>query len=73
MQSKVEICGVNTSKLPQLKNEETMDLLARVKEGDQEARSRLISCNLRLVLSVVQRFSNRGEPWMICFKSVALD
>jgi len=62
MQSKVEICGVNTSKLPQLKNEETMDLLARVKEGDQEARSRLISCNLRLVLSVVQRFSNRGEP-----------
>ena len=62
MQSKVEICGVNTSKLPQLKNEEIMALLARVKEGDQEARSRLISCNLRLVLSVVQRFSNRGEP-----------
>ena len=62
MQSKVEICGVNTSKLPQLKNEEIMALLARVKEGDREARSRLISCNLRLVLSVVQRFSNRGEP-----------
>ena len=62
MQSKVEICGVNTSKLPQLKNEEIMALLARVKEGDREARSRLISSNLRLVLSVVQRFSNRGEP-----------
>jgi RNA polymerase sporulation-specific sigma factor len=62
MQSKVEICGVNTAKLPQLKNEETMALLQRVKEGDAEARSRLVSCNLRLVLSVVQRFSNRGEP-----------
>lgn len=62
MQSKVEICGVNTAKLPQLKNEETMVLLQRVKEGDAEARSKLVSCNLRLVLSVVQRFSNRGEP-----------
>ena len=62
MQTKVEICGVNTAKLPQLKNEETMALLAQVKAGDQQARSRLISCNLRLVLSVVQRFSNRGEP-----------
>lgn len=62
MQSKVEICGVNTAKLPQLKNEETMALLQRVKEGDAEARSKLVSCNLRLVLSVVQRFSNRGEP-----------
>ena len=62
MQSKVEICGVNTAKLPQLKNEETMQLLQKVRQGDQEARNRLVSCNLRLVLSVVQRFSNRGEP-----------
>lgn len=61
MQGKVEICGVNTSKLKVLKNEETMNLLRRTKEGDLEARQKLIEGNLRLVLSVIQKFSNRGE------------
>ena len=61
MQHKVEICGVNTSKLKVLKNEETRALLLRAKEGDQQAREELISGNVRLVLSVIQRFSNRGE------------
>lgn len=61
MQGKVEICGVNTSKLKVLKNDETMDLLRRTKEGDREARQKLIEGNLRLVLSVIQKFSNRGE------------
>ncbi|MET0015784.1 RNA polymerase sporulation sigma factor SigG [Oscillibacter sp.] len=61
MQGKVEICGVNTSKLKVLKNEETMNLLRRTKAGDKEARQKLIEGNLRLVLSVIQKFSNRGE------------
>ena len=61
MQNKVEICGVNTSKLKVLKNDEMQSLLLRSKAGDQEAREQLISGNLRLVLSVIQRFSNRGE------------
>ena len=61
MQYRVEICGVNTSKLKVLKGSETRDLLLRVKEGDMKAREELISGNLRLVLSVVQRFANRGE------------
>ncbi|WP_295578807.1 RNA polymerase sporulation sigma factor SigG [uncultured Oscillibacter sp.] len=61
MQGKVEIAGVNTSKLKVLKNEETMELLRRTKEGDQEARNQLIEGNLRLVLSVIQRFASRGE------------
>jgi RNA polymerase sporulation-specific sigma factor len=59
--SKVEICGVNTSRLKVLKNEETTALLLRAKEGDRAAREELISGNLRLVLSVIQKFSNRGE------------
>lgn len=61
MQGKVEIAGVNTAKLNVLKNEEIMSLLQKTKEGDQEARRKLIEGNLRLVLSVIQRFSNRGE------------
>lgn len=61
MQNKVEICGVNTSKLKVLKNDEMKTLLRRTKEGDQQAREELIAGNLRLVLSVIQRFSNRGE------------
>ena len=61
MQGKVEICGINTSKLKVLKNEETMELLRRTKAGDMEAREQLIAGNLRLVLSVIQKFSNRGE------------
>ncbi len=61
MQGKVEICGVNNAKLKVLKNEETIELLKRTKQGDMEAREQLIAGNLRLVLSVIQRFSNRGE------------
>ena len=61
MQGKVEIAGVNTSKLKVLKNDETMELLRRTKAGDQEARRELIEGNLRLVLSVIQRFNGRGE------------
>lgn len=61
MQHKVEICGVNTAKLKVLKSDETRALLLRAREGDQQAREELISGNLRLVLSVIQRFSNRGE------------
>lgn len=61
MQGKVEIAGVNTARLPVLKNEETMALLRRTKDGDCAARQQLIEGNLRLVLSVIQRFSSRGE------------
>lgn len=61
MQGKVEISGVNTSKLGTLKNEEMMELMARSKTGDESARQRLIEGNLRLVLSVIQRFCGRGE------------
>ncbi len=58
---KVEICGVNTSKLPVLSNEQKTELLKKIKDGDEIARSEFINGNLRLVLSVIQRFSNRGE------------
>lgn len=61
MQGKVEICGVNTSKLRRLKNDETAELLRRTKQGDEKAREELIAGNLRLVLSVIQKFSGRGE------------
>jgi len=61
MQGKVEICGVNTAKLKTLKNEEMTELLRRSREGDREARDRLVEGNLRLVLSVIQRFLGRGE------------
>lgn len=61
MQGKVEICGINTAQLEILKNDEMMELLRRTKQGDMAARERLIRGNLRLVLSVIQRFSSRGE------------
>ena len=61
MHGKVEICGINTSKLKVLKNEETMELLRRTKNGDKAAREALINGNLRLVLSVIQKFTGRGE------------
>lgn len=61
MHGKVEICGVNTAKLKVLKNSEMTELLKRVKQGDQEARQKMIEGNLRLVLSVIQRFAGRGE------------
>ncbi|HLR66067.1 RNA polymerase sporulation sigma factor SigG [Virgibacillus alimentarius] len=58
---KVEICGVDTSKLPVLKNDEMRKLFVRLQEGDLEAREELVNGNLRLVLSVIKRFNNRGE------------
>lgn len=61
MQSKVEISGVDTAKLGTLKGEETMALLKKAQSGDAEARERLVLGNLRLVLSVIQKFSSRGE------------
>ncbi|MBQ3426029.1 MAG: RNA polymerase sporulation sigma factor SigG [Clostridia bacterium] len=61
MNNKVEICGVNTSELPILSKEEKDDLLKKIKEGDRDARDKFIRGNLRLVLSVIQRFANRGE------------
>lgn len=59
--SKVELCGVNTAKLKVLKESEKTELLKKMKAGDAGARERLITGNLRLVLSVIQRFNNRGE------------
>ncbi len=58
---KVEICGVDTSKLPILSSEQMLELFRQYQAGDREARERLIYSNLRLVLSVIQRFSNRNE------------
>ncbi|MBO4854538.1 MAG: RNA polymerase sporulation sigma factor SigG [Oscillospiraceae bacterium] len=60
MRGKVEICGIDTSKLQVLKNDEMMELLRRSQQGDKAARERLICGNLRLVLSVIQRFASRG-------------
>ena len=61
MLGKVEICGVNTAKLPTLKSDEMTELLRRSRAGDAHARETLIQGNLRLVLSVIQRFASRGE------------
>ena len=61
MQGKVDLCGVNTSKLKVLKSEESIALLRRARQGDQAAREELIAGNLRLVLSVIQKFAGRGE------------
>ena len=61
MINKVEICGVNTSKLPLLTNQEKKELFVKIKAGDNEARETFIQGNLRLVLSVIQRFYGRGE------------
>ncbi|MEW6081403.1 MAG: RNA polymerase sporulation sigma factor SigG [Bacillota bacterium] len=61
MLNKVEICGVNTSKLPVLGNAKMRELFVRMRQGDTTARDELIQGNLRLVLSVIQRFNNRGE------------
>ena len=61
LQGKVEICGVNTAQLPVLKSAETRSLLEKARGGDKAAREKLISGNLRLVLSVVQKFAGRGE------------
>jgi len=59
--NRVEIASVNTAKLPVLSNEEKKELLVKIKNGDEEAREKFIQGNLRLVLSVIQRFNGRGE------------
>ncbi|MFD6510027.1 RNA polymerase sporulation sigma factor SigG [Bacillus sp. NPDC060175] len=59
--NKVEICGVDTAKLPVLKNEEMRKLFREMQSGERSAREKLVNGNLRLVLSVIQRFNNRGE------------
>ena len=61
MINKVEICGVNTAKLPILTQEQKTELMSKIKNGDEEAREEFIRGNLRLVLSIIQRFSNRKE------------
>ena len=61
--NKVEICGVNTSKLPVLKAEEKEELFRRIKEGDEEARELYIKGNLRLVLSVIKRFFQQQRKY----------
>ena len=61
LNNKVEICGVNTSKLPLISKEEKEELFVKIKAGDEEARTKFINGNLRLVLSVIQRFYGRGE------------
>ena len=61
LNNKVEICGVNTSKLPLLSRKEKEELFIKIKAGDEEARTTFINGNLRLVLSVIQRFYGRGE------------
>ena len=68
MRGKVEICGINTAKLPVLKNDEMTALLRRTKEGDRAAREQLICGNLRLVLSVIQRFLAEARTWTISFR-----
>lgn len=59
--NKVDICGLDTSKLPVINYQKSRELLYKIKEGDNDAREEFIQGNLRLVLSVIQRFSNRGE------------
>lgn len=61
MANKVEICGIKTSALPTLTNEESIELMYKIKQGDKEAKDKFIEANLRLVLSVVQRFHRRKE------------
>lgn len=61
MINKVEICGVNTAKLPKLTEKEKEALFEKIQKGDTDARKEFIYGNLRLVLSVIQRFNNRGE------------
>ena len=59
--NKVEICGVNTSELPVFEADQMRELLVKIKQGDEDARQKFVKGNLRLVLSVIQKFNNRGE------------
>ena len=73
MQGKVEICGINTSRLGTLPQPEMDRLLRQVRQGDISAREQLIEGNLRLVLSVIQRFDNGEKAPMICSRWAASD
>ena len=61
MATKVEICGINTSALPKLSHAETIELIRRAQSGDEQAKDRFLLCNMRLVLSIVQRFGSKRE------------
>ena len=61
MSARVEICGINTSTLPKLSHKESMELLDRVHSGDERAREEFLMANMRLVLSIVQRFGSKKE------------
>lgn len=72
--NKVEICGVDTAKLPVLTNAEMRELFHSLQQDHvRSAREKLVNGNLRLVLSVIQRFNNRGSLWTTCSKSAASD
>ena len=71
MYNKVEICGVNTATLKVLTEADKIRLLRAMRAGDAGAREQLVNGNLRLVLSVIQRFTGRGEIWTICSKWAA--
>ena len=68
MANKVEICGVNTAKLPVYKDWEMQEMLQAIKAGDTSIREKFITGNLRLVLSVIQRFNNREKTPTTCFR-----
>ncbi len=59
--NKVVICGVDTSKIPVLSANESMEMLEKIKQGDKTAREQFLNANLKLVLSVIKKFTNRGE------------
>ena len=61
MASRVEICGINTSTLPTLSHKETMELIDKAHAGDESAKDKFLMCNMRLVLSIVQRFGSKKE------------
>ena len=67
MINKVEIAGVNTAKLPMLSDEEKKELLKKIKDGDIEAREKFIQGNLRLVLSVIKRFTRQTEKMQMTY------
>ena len=73
VQGKVEICGVNTAKLPLLKQQEKEALFVRIKDGDIEAREEFIKGNLRLVLSVIKRFSSSNDFILLQHKIKVVD
>ena len=69
---KVQLSGVNTYKLATLSPDEMRTLFFKVKQGDTQAREKLVECNLRLVLSILQRFKNRGEPLDDLFQEMCI-